>query len=165
MRKAVYAGSFDPFHNGHLDIIKKASKVFDEVYIVIAKNPKKERVYDKNEMVKAIQVTLHNENLLNCFCICANDEEYTVEIAKRIGAQFLIRGIRDERDLEYEMNLMDINSELAPEIETIFIGAKAKFSDLSSSYIRYLMDRGFEEMTRQHLPTSVFMICKGEKIL
>ena len=82
-----------------------------------------------------------------------------------MGAHFLIRGIRDAKDLEYEIKLMDINSELAPEIETIFIGAKVEFSDLSSSYIRYLIGRGFEEMAHRHLPTSVFMICKGEKIL
>lgn len=165
MKRAVYAGSFDPFHNGHLDIIKKASKVFDEVYVLIAKNPNKERAYDKNEMAKAIQLIFHSENLSNCFCLCAQDEEYTVEVARRIGAHFLIRGIRDEKDLEYEMNLMDINSNLAPEIETIFIGAKAEFSNLSSSYVRYLINRGFEEMVRQHLPTFVFMVCKGDKIL
>ena len=73
MKKAIYAGSFDPFHNGHLDIVKKASKLFDEVYVVIAKNPKKERTYDKNEMAKAIQLIFHNENLSNCFCLCAQN--------------------------------------------------------------------------------------------
>ena len=164
MRRAVYAGSFDPFHNGHLEIVKKASKLFDEVYVVIATNPNKERHYDKNEMVKAIQLTFHDENLLNCFCFCAADGEYTVEVARSIKAEYLIRGLRDIEDFEYEMNMADTNSKLAPEIETIFIRAVDGVSHLSSTYVRYLMDSGYEELAKKHLSIPVFKVCKGEKI-
>ena len=164
MKRAVYAGSFDPFHIGHLELIKKASKLFDEVYVVIAKNPNKERHYDKNKMVKAIQLTFHNENLSNCFCFLAQDGEYTVEVARSIKAQYLIRGLRDMEDFEYEMKMADANSELAPEIETVFLSAAVEVSYISSSYIRYLIHIGLEDAARRLLPPPVFMVCKGEKI-
>lgn len=161
MRRAIYAGSFDPFHKGHLDIVARASKLFDEVYIVIAKNPNKIRQFDATQMVSAIQQTLIENNLTNCGCFLANDDEYTVDVAKSIGAKYLIRGLRDADDFVYEMEMANNNSELAPDIETIFLPTSSTYNFISSRYVNYMLLTQKYDTAKLVTPSPVFNLCKG----
>lgn len=131
MKKAMYPGSFDPITNGHLDIIKRASTVFDEVVVVIMQNPKKRNhfsVEERKNMIERAVAQLDNVTV-------ADGEGLTVNFAKRHGAKALIRGIRAVTDYEYELQQASANMFLEPNIETIFFLARPEYSFLSSSAI------------------------------
>ena len=117
MKKAVYPGSFDPPTYGHLDIITRASSVFDELVIAIMKNPKKKSAFteeERIEMLRKITRDLPNVSVV-------------------VGAQVLIRGIRAVMDYEYELQQATANMYLDDSIETVFFVARPRFSFLSSS--------------------------------
>lgn len=134
MIKAVFAGSFDPPTNGHLDIIQRASSLFDNVDVVISVNPEKHYLFTEeerksmmDELVKEFpNVTVHICNSL------------IVNYAKQIGAKVLIRGIRSTNDFSYEFDLAHMNQNLNPEIETLFLPTKEKYAIVKSSSIKEL---------------------------
>lgn len=134
MKKAIYAGSFDPFTTGHLNVLMQAAKVFEMVYIVIAVNSEKERRIEKNIMKNAIEKVLINRGLTNVEVLIY--EGLTVDIAKEKGAEFLVRGLRNGTDYQYEENIASINAKIAG-IETIYFRA-GKTSDISSSMVMEL---------------------------
>lgn len=134
MIKAVFAGSFDPPTNGHLDIIQRSSSLFDNVDVVISVNPEKHYLFTEeerksmmDELVKEFpNVTVHICNSL------------IVNYAKQIGAKVLIRGIRSTNDFSYEFELAHMNQNLNPEIETLFLPTKEKYAIVKSSSIKEL---------------------------
>lgn len=129
MKKAMYPGSFDPITFGHLDIITRASKVFDELVIVIMQNPHKVNTFSVEERVKMLnKVTTDLKNV----SIQVGDG-LTVDFASKIGASVLIRGIRAVMDYEYELQQATANMILSSQIETIFLVSRPKYSFLSSS--------------------------------
>ncbi len=131
MKKAMYPGSFDPITNGHLDIIERASAVFDEVVVVIMQNPKKKNHFSVDErlnMIKEVVKDLKNVSV-------DAGEGLTVNFAKKNGAKALIRGIRAVTDYEYELQQASANMFLEPSIETIFFLARPEYSFLSSSSV------------------------------
>lgn len=134
MKKAIYAGSFDPFTTGHLNVLMQAAKVFEMVYIVIAVNSEKKRRIEKNIMKNAIEKVLINRGLTNVEVLIY--EGLTVDIAKEKGAEFLVRGLRNGTDYQYEENIASINAKIAG-IETIYFRA-GKTSDISSSMVMEL---------------------------
>ena len=135
IKKAIYAGSFDPFHNGHLDIVKKASKIFDEVYIIIAINKKKNRYYDIKDMIIAIENTLKEENLNNCFVLYY--EGLIAKFCQENNIYYTIRGLRDSLDFSYEENIAKTNNLIFPNLETIYL--RANNSAISSSMVKELI--------------------------
>lgn len=135
---AVYAGSFDPFTNGHMDIVRKASKMFDKVFIVISHNYNKTRHYDVMYSKTAIQQALIDERLLNVSVFYW--DKVVVDFCREFNAQVLIRGLRSPGDYAYEENVAAVNKELAPEIETIYL--RADTSVISSSMVRELLSYG-----------------------
>ena len=102
MRVGFYAGSFDPFTNGHLNIVKKASKLFDKVIVGMGVNPKKNRSFDKTQMKDAINTLFKNEGLSNCECIIYDG--LTVDAAKQYDTTYLIRGIRNGMDYDFAVD-------------------------------------------------------------
>ncbi|WP_027121244.1 pantetheine-phosphate adenylyltransferase [Mycoplasma leonicaptivi] len=129
---AAFPGSFDPFHNGHLHILEKALKIFDEIYIVIAQNPKK----DKNNFQKnVINIKNKTKHLKNVF-VLINKNELTANFIKKYNINFLIRSLRDEKDYWYEVNLAKINKEINPNIETILFLADEEYLNISSTNIK-----------------------------
>lgn len=138
MIKAVFPGSFDPPTYGHLDIIQRASALFDYVDVVIAVNPEKHYLFSEderknmlNELVKDYKnVTVHTCNSL------------IVNYAKQIGAKVLLRGIRSTNDFSYEFDLAHMNQSLNPEIETLFLPTKVKYAIVKSSSIKELAKLG-----------------------
>jgi pantetheine-phosphate adenylyltransferase len=136
--KAVFAGSFDPFTNGHLAVLKKACAIFDEVYVGIAPNPNKNRNYPPNRMKDAILETLKNENLKNCEVSVYSG--LTVRFCQAVGAMYLVRGLRNDEDFSYEEKMAKINRYLASEIETIYL--RADNDIISSSTVRGFFKEG-----------------------
>lgn len=134
MIKAVFAGSFDPPTNGHLDIIQRTSKLFDSIDVVISVNPNKKYLFSDeerynllNELVKDFpNVTVHT-----CKGLIVN-------YAKETDAKVLIRGIRSTNDFAYEFDLAHMNQNLNPEIETFFVPTKEKYAIVKSSSIKEL---------------------------
>lgn len=159
MKKAVYAGSFDPLTLGHIDIIKRACNLFDEVCILINTNPAKKSLlsiedkrlsikYDVIEEYNLSNITLHE---------CSND--YTVDYCNKIGAKFLIRGIRNAKDFEYEDTLANFNKHLNDEIETIILFANNDLASVSSSGIKSLVGfNTWEQRIKPFLPFYAYNI-------
>ena len=151
-RKAIYPGSFDPFTNGHLDIVKKASDLFDEVYIVIGVNAKKHRTYDSDKMKQAIEMTISEHKLPNV--IVEVYEGLVAEYAKDKGIQYMIRGLRNNMDYNYEENIASVNKLIYPEIEYVYF--RAENVAISSSMVRDL--RSFGRDVSIYVPSPVLEI-------
>ncbi len=133
MKKALYPGSFDPVTFGHLDVIERASKLADELEVVIMHNPTKSAAFfTVEERIKMLEVC--TKKFKNVKVSAA--EGLTVEYARKIGAAALIRGIRAVMDYEYELQQATANQVLAPDIETVFLLTTPKYSFLSSSVVK-----------------------------
>lgn len=154
MKVSFYAGSFDPFTIGHLHIVNIASKIFEKVIIGIGVNPKKTRRYDKTKMKEAIEKVLKSENINNFEVIIFDG--LTADVAKEYGADFLIRGVRNGIDYDFEENLALINEEISG-IDTIYIRAGANGS-ISSSMVFELLNRNKD--VSKYIPKYVLDVVK-----
>ena len=152
MNIGFYAGSFDPFTNGHLHIVKSASFLFDQVIIGIGTNQDKKRRYDKHLIRQGIEQVLKDNSLNNCKVMIF--ENLTCDFAKSVGANFLIRGIRNSTDYDYEENLACINEELSG-IDTIYLRA-GKMGFVSSSMVYELIKNGKD--VRDFVPKQILDI-------
>lgn len=161
---AVYAGSFDPFTNGHLNIVQKAAKLFDVVYILITVNQKKKKTFSSSKMRAAIQKTFDDLNLTNCYVLLNNTTShvvYTVDIADTLGAQYLVRGLRgDEEEFVYEEQIASFNKDRNSKIETIYI--RGDDNTISSTFIRTCFMANRMEEIKENVPQPVYEFLKGE---
>ncbi len=132
MKTAIYPGSFDPVTKGHLDILKAASEIFDRVIIAVAKNPDKHGFLPVDVRVKLIKESIKDMPNVEADSF----DGLTINYARQKGASVLIRGLRAVSDFEYEMQLSQANSSLAPEIKTVFLTTKPKYNFISSSTIK-----------------------------
>lgn len=117
MRKAIYPGSFDPIHKGHINIIKKASELFDKVFVVVSNNPEKE---DQSPLLERFELVSKSIDIDNVEVI-VNDHKLTVDIAKQNGAKWIVRSGRNDIDFKYELELAAANKHISKDIETILI--------------------------------------------
>ncbi|HOF02695.1 MAG TPA: pantetheine-phosphate adenylyltransferase [Atribacterota bacterium] len=132
MIRAIYPGSFDPITNGHLDIIYRASKIFDKIIVVVAENSRKISLFTTKEKVDMIQNTVKElENVeVQSF------KGLLIECVRSNHANIILRGMRAISDFEYESQFALINKKMAPEIETIFMVTSTRFSYLNSSIVK-----------------------------
>ncbi|MEG0216697.1 MAG: pantetheine-phosphate adenylyltransferase [Raoultibacter sp.] len=132
MKRAVVPGTFDPITAGHLDVITRASQLFDEVIVSVAASPKKQPLFSLDERVAlARKATAHLGNVtVQCF-----DELLTV-FAERVGAHVVVKGLRAITDFEYEFQMTALNYQLNKEIETFFVMSPPQYMYLSSSIVR-----------------------------
>lgn len=134
MKIALYPGSFDPITNGHLDVLERASRMFDKVVIAVLNHPVKKAFLTVEERVKLIiEATKAMKNVE-----VSNFNGLTVEYARKIGAKFLIRGLRTITDFEYEIQLCQTNQVIANEIDTVFLSTKPEHNFISSSIVKEL---------------------------
>lgn len=132
--KACYPGTFDPITNGHLDIIERASKMFDELDVLIMVNPRKSCVFTVEERKQMIEKCLAALHLKNVNVVVGSG--LTVEFAVKRNASAIIRGIRAVSDYEYELQQATANLMLNDSIETLFFIARPEYSFLSSSVVK-----------------------------
>ncbi len=132
MKIGVYPGTFDPVTNGHLDIIKRASQLFDKLYVLVSNNINKTTLFTIDERLHLLKETL--KELTNVEVVTSN--LLTVEYAKSINANVMIRGLRMVSDFEYELQMATLNKCLNDQIETIFIMSSHEYSFLSSSSVK-----------------------------
>lgn len=129
---AVYAGSFDPVTNGHLDIIERACPLFQSLVVAVGVNPRKPAVFSTEERVLMLEdATAHLPNVS-----VASFEGLLVEYARSLGASVIVRGLRAVADFEYETQQVLMNKRLNPDIETIFLVTSSQYSFLSSSMVK-----------------------------
>lgn len=138
MKKAIYPGSFDPITNGHMDILKRASRLFDHVTMLLAVNPNKKSEFTVEERLQMMkEATKDIENVSVDFT-----SGLTVEYARKVGAKHIIRGLRAVTDFEYEFQFAAANSFVDPNIDMVFFMAGSKTSFISSSTINELRKNG-----------------------
>ncbi len=151
MHKAVYPGSFDPFHNGHLDIIKRSSKQVDELIVVIAINHLKKGYIEVSKRKELIETALTDANLTNVKVITS--DKLTVDICREHQVSQIIRSIRNTIDYEFEKNIALINHELDQQIETVLYFAKQEYAMISSTMIRELLF--FNQEVTKYVPNEI----------
>ena len=139
-KKAIYPGSFDPFTNGHLDMVKKASALFEEVYIVIGVNAAKRRTFAAEPMVAAIEKTLLSLGITNAH-VTVHDG-LVAEYAKQNGIHYMIRGLRNNMDYNYEEHIAEVNKLINPDMEYVYF--RAENVALSSSMVKELHSYGLD---------------------
>ena len=131
---ALYPGSFDPITNGHLDVLERASRMFDNVVIAVLNHPNKKAFLSVDERVTLIKEAVKSMKNVNVDSFAG----LTVEYARQIGARFLIRGLRSITDFEYEIQLCRTNHVIAPEIDTVYLSTKPEHNFISSSMVKEL---------------------------
>lgn len=136
--KAMYAGSFDPITNGHVDVIQRASKMFDELVVAIGINPKKPGLFDANERLDLVASCCKKWTNVTVVTFSG----LTAEFAKRQKCRILVRGLRDAQDFGFEMQMAHMNRHLEPSLETIFIPTLQELSDISSSLVKEVASLG-----------------------
>ena len=135
---AVFAGSFDPFTLGHLDIVRRASALFDELWVLLAVNASKKYLLSecaRLEIARKAVAEIPNVKV-ECF------DGLTVNFMQRVGAKFLVRGIRGSADVEYEQTVAWNNKVLYPECETVFLSSAPEHLMVSSTVVRELLKAG-----------------------
>ncbi len=149
MIRAIYPGSFDPITYGHLDIIERSSKMFDEVIMAVVGNPGKAPLLPVEVRTKLISESTRDLKgvLVDSF------QGLTVNYARQNDVHILIRGLRAISDFEAELGMAQTNKELLPELETIFLMSKAEYSFISSSTVKEILRLGGD--ISQFVPPSV----------
>ena len=140
MKRAIYPGSFDPITNGHLDILKRATEVFDEIIVLVAVNPNKHFSFSPEERVAMIEeATKEYKNVKVDFY-----DGLTVKYAKEHNAKHLIRGLRAVTDFEYEFQLASANEYVDESIDMVFFMARGDKTFISSSGVMELVNNGVD---------------------
>lgn len=135
---AVYAGSFDPLTFGHLDLIERASKLFDHVIIAIGRHPTKKPLFTYQERLDLLhEVTRPFTNVrVDSF------EGLLIHYCQRVGARAIVRGLRAATDFEYELQIAHANADMAPRIDTVFLPTRANYGFVSASLVREIASHG-----------------------
>ena len=154
MKTAIYPGSFDPITNGHVDLIRRASKLFDKVIIGITQNRKKSAFLDIDTRMIAARTAL--EDLDNVEVI--SFDNLLVEFAKEQNAQVILRGLRAVSDFEYEFQLSGMNKHLNPNIETLFMTPAEQYANISSSLVKEIL--ALDGDVSKFVPASVESLLK-----
>jgi len=140
-RIAVFAGSFDPFTLGHLDIVKRAAALFDELWIVLAVNASKKNMFSESD-----RLTFINKSVAGIPNVKVTSYDgLTVDFMKSVGSKFLVRGVRGAMDVEYEQSIAWNNRMLYPECETVIFSSASEHLSLSSSVVRELLKAGVSD--------------------
>ena len=152
-KKAVYAGSFDPITNGHLWLINRGAMLFDELVVAIGTNPDKQYTFTVEERLQMLRESVEQQDHVS---INHFHNQMLVNYATSVGARFILRGIRSERDYEYERGMRHVNADLCPEICTVFLIPPRENAEVRSSFVKGLIGpEGWEEIIKQYVPDPV----------
>lgn len=153
-RLAVYAGSFDPLTVGHLWMIEQASGLFDRLVVAVGINPEKKYMFPVEERMAMIQASIHAMNNVTVDKIA---NQFLVHYAQKLGARYIVRGIRTESDYEFERTMRNVNGDLASAITTVFLMPPRQIAEVSSSAVKGLIGpEGWQTIVRGYVPAPVF---------
>ena len=154
----LFTGSFDPMTNGHMDLIERASKLFDKLYVGIFYNPHKNGFLSIESRLKTVEKAVtHLKNVQ----VIASHDELVVDVARKLGVHILVRGLRNAADLQYEASFDFYNHQLAGEIETVYLHSRPEHVYISSSAVRELLK--FDQDISKYLPNAVLEELKHEE--
>lgn len=153
-RIAIYAGSFDPLTNGHLDVLKGALAVADTVLVAIGIQPSKKPLFDFDERVSLIEQAAKDEMGKDAARLkVVAFEGLVIDAARKHGAAIMIRGLRDGTDLDYEMQMAGMNETMAPELQTVFLPASPSVRTITATLVRQIASMGGD--IRPFVPAAV----------
>lgn len=132
---AIYAGTFDPITNGHVDIISRAAHVFDRVIVGIAESARKAPCIPIEDRIQMCKSLFSNDTKIHVDVV----DQLTLDFARKHKANFLIRGVRSVTDYDYEMQMAAMNRKMSPEIDTIFFPASTETAFISSTMVREII--------------------------
>lgn len=135
MKRAVFPGSFDPITKGHEALVRRGLAVFDEIIIAIGTNATKKYMFSLEERIEFIKKTFRDEQRIKV----ESYEGLTIDYCEQKEAQFMLRGLRTSADFEFERAIAQINKEMKPTIETVFLITSAELSAISSSIVRDIL--------------------------
>jgi pantetheine-phosphate adenylyltransferase len=142
-RTALYAGSFDPVTNGHLDAVRHAVKLADKLVIAIGVHPGKEPLFTAQERLAMLEETCGGiARAAKCELSCITFDGLVVKAAKDAGASILIRGLRDASDFDYEMQMAGMNETMAPEVQSVFLPASPMVRPITATLVRQIARMG-----------------------
>ncbi|MBP7238692.1 MAG: pantetheine-phosphate adenylyltransferase [Saprospiraceae bacterium] len=134
-RKAVFPGSFDPITTGHVDLVKRALPLFDEIIIAIGVNSQKQTLFSVDNRKKWIEKVFEGEPKIKVDVF----EGLTVHFCKKVDAHYLLRGLRNASDFDYEKTISQLNHIVGEDVETLFLISKPEFSHISSTIVREII--------------------------
>ncbi|OGF82129.1 pantetheine-phosphate adenylyltransferase [Candidatus Giovannonibacteria bacterium RIFCSPLOWO2_01_FULL_44_16] len=160
-KRCVYAGSFDPPTNGYIWMIRRGAEIFDELIVAIGENPDKKNYFSVNDrmtMLRKLARGIKNLKFDHFY------NQYLVKYAKSKSAEYILRGIRSESDFGYENTMCHVNSDMGPNIVTVFLDPPRNFADISSSLVRGLVGpEGWEKVVSRYVPPCVLEKLKQRK--
>jgi pantetheine-phosphate adenylyltransferase len=142
-RAALYAGSFDPVTNGHVEVVRAACRLLDRLVIAIGTHPGKTPLFSAEErfsMLESVFEPMAKQE--NCKLEVITFDDLTVTAARRAGATLLVRGLRDGTDLDYEMQLAGMNGQIAPDLQTVFLPASPAVRPITATLVRQVAGMG-----------------------
>lgn len=154
MRRAIYAGSFDPLTNGHLWMIEQGAALFDELIVAIGDNPEKHPTFSHADRVAMIHGCVkHLKNVR----IESFHNIFLIDFAEQMKATYILRGIRNIADYEFERGMRHINNDVKSEITTLFLMPPREKAEISSRFIKGLIGpNNWEEIVKKYVPESIF---------
>lgn len=137
---AIYAGSFDPATNGHLDLVDRASRLFKQVVVAVGINPTRTPLFTKDERLDLLTTVCRPYPNVRVEAF----DGLLIEFARKIGARVIVRGLRAGSDFEYELQIAHSNADLAPELDTVFLPTRTNYGFISASLVREIARHGGE---------------------
>jgi pantetheine-phosphate adenylyltransferase len=142
-RTGLFAGSFDPITNGHLDVVGKAIRLVDRLVVAIGVHPGKTPLFPADERLAMLEELCGPvARAAGCALACTTFADLVIAAARREGASVLIRGVRDGTDLDYEMQMAGMNAAMAPEVETVFLPASPAVRPITATLVRQIAGMG-----------------------
>lgn len=155
-KRAIYAGSFDPLTLGHLWVIKQAAQLFDELTVAIGENPDKQYLFSVKQRKKHVEEALKALKIGKNISIEIIHNKFLVKYADEKAIPYLVRGIRGPNDFNYELVMNQVNREMSPRIETIYLIPPSELSQISSSMVKGLVGpEGWEKAIQKYIPKNV----------
>jgi pantetheine-phosphate adenylyltransferase len=142
-RTALFAGSFDPITNGHLDVVKSAVRLADRLVLAVGIHPGKAPLFTAEERLAMLEeISTPVGRSAGCEIVCTTFGDLVVSAARRVGATLLIRGLRDAADFDYEMQMAGMNGAMAPEVQTVFLPASPEVRPITATLVRQIAGMG-----------------------